>query len=244
MEGEKGLLARMLNRFMLSGSVPDPRAALLTQGGDHHLQVLMAAAWRLPTWVLWPPVLRALASRGDDVVAAAPLPAAAIAELWLRVAPTSYPGRDEAARLCLAAGLFVASASANDIHLQEDQRDKLWTAFLAAGAELPDEVAALVADALTPESDEEAWFRVDSEPVRKALMAPTSLVPMMLRHAQAAADLVLLGLLREPSGDGRPGPRARLWDRGPYQRSGPAAGERRHCFLCSSMLPRWRYRRC
>jgi hypothetical protein len=205
MEGEQGLLARMLNRFMLSGSVPDPRAALLTQGGDHHLQVLMAATWRLPIWVLWPPVLRALASRSDEVVATAPLPAAALAELWLRVAPTGYPGRDEAARLCLAAGRFVAGARANNIHLPEDQRDKLWTAFLAAGAELPDEVAALVADALTPESDEEAWFRVDSEPVRKALMAPTPLVPMMLRHPQPAADLVLVGLLREPTGEGHLG---------------------------------------
>lgn len=62
-----------------------------------------------------------------------------------------------------------------------------------------------MADALTPESDEEAWFRVDSEPVRKALMAPTPLVPMMLRHPQPAADLVLVGLLREPTGEGHLG---------------------------------------
>lgn len=199
LDGDQALLVRMLTRFMLSGSVPDPRAALLTQGGNHHLQVAMAALWRLPTWVLWPPVLRALASRREEVVAAAPLAAAAMAELWLKVAPSAYPGREEAARLGFAAGQFAAEAHANHIRLDDDQRDKLWNAFLASGAELPDEVVSFVRAALDSDPTEDGWRRMDSDTLRKALMAPASLVPMMLRHPRAAADLVLVGLLREPS---------------------------------------------
>lgn len=198
LDGDQALLPRMLNRFMLSGSVPDPRAALLTQGGDHHLQVAMATLWRLPTWVLWPPVLRALASRSDEVVAAAPLATAAMAELWLKVAPAAYPGREEAARLGFAAGRFAADAHLNHIRLDDDQRDKLWNAFLAAGAELPDEVVSFVTAALNPDLAADGWRRMDSDALRKALMASTPLVPMMQRHPQAAAELVVVGLLREP----------------------------------------------
>ena len=146
-ERDRSLLARMLNRFMLSGSVPDPRAALLTEGGDHQLQTMMAATWRLPTWVLWPPVLRALAAEAADAVAAAPLPVAALAELWLRVAPDGYPGHRDAAQLGFAAGEFAAGARQAGVHLDDDQRDKLWTAFLAAGSEMPGEVLGIALEA-------------------------------------------------------------------------------------------------
>lgn len=154
-EGDQGLLGRMLNRFMLIGSVPDPRAAVLTEGGDHQMQILMAATWRLPTWVLWPPVLRALAANAAQAVAAAPLPVAALAELWLRVAPDGSAGRDEAARLGFAAGEFAAGARGTGLYLDDDQRDKLWNAFLAAGAEMPDEVKDWVLDALRTQTQSE-----------------------------------------------------------------------------------------
>ena len=151
---EHRLLARMLNRFMLSGSVPDPRAAMITEGGDYQLQMILAATWRLPTWVLWPPVLRALAAEAAGAIAAAPLPVVALAELWLRVAPDGYPGRREAAQLGFAAGEFAASARQTGVYLDEDQRGKLWSAFLAAGAEMPEEVTGFVLEAFRDASAE------------------------------------------------------------------------------------------
>jgi hypothetical protein len=142
------LLARMLNRFSHSASVPDPRGAMVTMDGDPEMQTYMAATWRVPIWVLWPPVIRALASRGKETVRAAPLQVAAIVDRWLRSTPTGYAGRVEAAQLGYAAGAFLETAHESGVYFDEDQKIKIWEAFLAAGSELPDEVIAAALEVL------------------------------------------------------------------------------------------------
>lgn len=149
------LLARMLNRFGHSASVPDPRGALITMGGDPELQTYMAATWRVPIWVLWPPVIRALAAHLEEAVRAAPIQVAAIADRWLRLTPAGYVARAEAAQLGCAIGEFLETAYENGVYLDEDQKLKMWEAFLAAAAELPDEVPTAALEALRPAGEEE-----------------------------------------------------------------------------------------
>ena len=150
------LLARMLNRFSHIATVPDPRAALVTMGGDSELQTYMAATWRAPIWGLWPPVIGALASRAEEAVSAAPKQVAAIAEKWLTLTPPGYIARTAAAQLGYAVGVFTASAYDRGFYFDEDDRLKLWRAFLAAGAELPDEVTNAIVTALVAE-DRTEW---------------------------------------------------------------------------------------
>lgn len=148
------LLARMLNRFAHSASVPDPRGALVTMGGDPELQTYMAATWRVPIWVLWPPVIRALDTRLGEAVGAAPIQVAAIVDRWLRLTPAGYVARPEAAQLGYAIGAFLETAYENGVYLDEDQKLKLWEAFLAAAAELPDDVTTAALEALRPGGEE------------------------------------------------------------------------------------------
>src|SRR5438034_8378398 len=44
-----------------------------------------------------------------------------------------------------------------------------------------------------------AWRGADRESLRRALLSPTALAPMIIGHPEAAAELVLAALLREPS---------------------------------------------
>ena len=50
-----------------------------------------------------------------------------------------------------------------------------------------------------------SWRGADRESLRKMVMSPTALVPMILRHPQPAAELVLAALLREPAVQGHIG---------------------------------------
>ena len=49
------------------------------------------------------------------------------------------------------------------------------------------------------------WRGADRESLRKMVMSPTALVPMILRHPEPAAELVLAALLREPAEHGHLG---------------------------------------
>lgn len=144
------LLARMLNRFAHSASVPDPRGALVAMGGESVLQTYIAATWRVPIWVLWPPIIRVLAARPEEAARVAPIQVAAITDRWLRLTPAGYVARAEAAQLGYAVGEFLETAYENGVYLDENQKLKIWEAFLAAAAELPDEVTTAAVEALRP----------------------------------------------------------------------------------------------
>lgn len=155
--GDNGaVLARMLTRFAHITSVPDPRGALVTMGGDPELQTYMAATWRVPIWVLWPPVIRALTAHLEEAVKAAPVQVAAVVDRWLRLTPVGYDARQEAAQLGYALGAFLEASNANGVYLDEGQKIKIWEAFLAAAAELPDEVTSAALQVLRPDGEEGA----------------------------------------------------------------------------------------
>ena len=153
---ERGkLLARMLNRFAHVASVPDPRGAMISSGDTSGMAIYFAATWRIPLWVLWPPVIRALHAHAAEVVELVPLPLARVVEPWLRLSPAGFVARKEAAELAYALGKFLDGARDRQIYLDEDDSVKIWEAFLAAAAELPEEVGAGVVAMLGNANDAE-----------------------------------------------------------------------------------------
>lgn len=141
-DGGGALLVRLLNRFSHVASVPDPRGALLNDKPE--FATYLAATWRVPMWLLWPPVIRVLHAHIDEAVDLATLPVARIVDQWLRLSPTGYLLRGEAADLALALGAFLDGSRAQRMYFEDEQAIKIWEAFLAAGSERPDEVAAAV----------------------------------------------------------------------------------------------------
>ncbi len=145
------LLVRLLKRFLHSATVPDPRGAMIGSGREPQVAIHLAATWRMPIWVLWPPMLSVLSRHVDEAVLFSPLEVAEIATLWLRLAPAGSAGRAEAAQLAFALGPIADRGS----HSPTDEQ-KLWEAFLAAGADDPERVR-VSAEQMFGEEQADEW---------------------------------------------------------------------------------------
>jgi hypothetical protein len=155
---ERPLLSRLLTRFLYVASVPDPTTALFASEERPELQTYFETTWRVPIWVLWPPVIRVLAAHVQEALQAAPLQVAEIVDRWLRAPHAELPARDAAARLGLAIGQLGEADFADHRYRERDERIKLWRAFLAAGREMPEEVSALALRVLSnDEEEDETW---------------------------------------------------------------------------------------
>lgn len=150
--GDHPLLGRLLKRFLYVATVPDPMTGFFSSPQRPELQTYFEATWRVPIWILWPPVIHVLAAHVEDSLLAAPLQVAEIVDRWLRAPYPQLAARDAAAQIGLAIGQFAEASLKERRYFDRDERIKVWRAFLAAGRELPDEVAAL---ALTVFSNDE-----------------------------------------------------------------------------------------
>lgn len=147
------LLSRLLTRFLAVATVPDPRGALLF-GDQPGLRIHFDARNRVPLWPLWIPVLKTLGARAEQAVELAPAPAARVAELWLHYSEPTWPGRDDAAEIGLAAGRMIIEKRKDGMYFDKDFELALYRAALAAGAAAPARVLNLLGDALTVAQDE------------------------------------------------------------------------------------------
>jgi hypothetical protein len=139
------LLNRMLDRFLFAATLPDPRITALT--GSEAEAAEVEHLFRVPYWPYWRPMLMVLHARRAEVVRLAPLNAAKVCSLWLRVMPIELspgqpmPWRHEAAELAVAIGREIQAQSAE---FNATEQDKVaYEAVLWAAPELPDEVAEL-----------------------------------------------------------------------------------------------------
>jgi hypothetical protein len=141
------LLALMLERFMFTATLPDPRiGALLSETEDTgewgHL-------FRLPYWPYWGPMLTVLHAHRDDVARVVPHAAAKLCALWLKSVPVELgegrpmPWRRQAAELALAIGREVQALNAEGNYYSDGHDKTVYEAVLSAAPELPDEVAQL-----------------------------------------------------------------------------------------------------
>ena len=91
-------------------------------------------------------------------MAAAPKQVAVIAEKWLLgVIPQGYMVGGSPARLGYAVGVFLGFCYDRGFYFAEDDRVKLWRAFLAAGAELPEQITDAVVTGHLPREGRTRW---------------------------------------------------------------------------------------
>ena len=139
------LLALMLERFMFTATLPDPRiGALLSEteetGEWDHL-------FRLPYWPYWGPMLTVLHAHRDEVARVVPHAAAKLCALWLKSVPVelgegrAMPWRKQAAELAVAIGREVQALNAESNYYSKGHDKTVYEAVLAAAPDLPDEVA-------------------------------------------------------------------------------------------------------
>jgi hypothetical protein len=192
-----GLLVRLLRRFRFSATVPDARGiAVLADMPD--LAVYAAAQSRLPVWPLWLPVLRVLAAEQETAIASAATEVAAIADLWLRRTPDTWPARDQAAAIGLAIGQHIVAHFDGGGFFDDRAEAVLWRCVIAAGAVEPDAVATFLDTLLPPfDSQFEHSGQVTSRRhrghtgLRAALLDVDTVMPLLPASAQMARDLVL-----------------------------------------------------
>ncbi|WP_229403322.1 hypothetical protein [Micromonospora okii] len=194
---DSALLARLLRRFRFSATVPD--SSWITVFADMpDVAVYAAAQSRLPVWPLWLPVLRVLAAEHETAVASAAPEVAAIADLWLRHAPDTWPARDQAAVIGLAVGRHIVAHIAGGGYFDDRVEPVLWRCVIAAGAVKPDAVATFL-DALLPPVDSQLEHsgqvrgrqRRGQTGLRAALLDVDTVMPLLPASAQLARDLVL-----------------------------------------------------
>ncbi|MET8042457.1 hypothetical protein ABZU25_16545 [Micromonospora sp. NPDC005215] len=194
---DSALLARLLRRFRFSATVPDS-GWITVLADEPDLAVYAAAQSRLPVWPLWMPVLRVLAAEHETAVASAAPEVAAIADLWLRHAPDTWPARDQAAVIGLAVGRHIVTHIDGGGFFDDTVEPVLWRCVIAAGAVEPDAVATFL-DMLLPPVDSRLEHsgrvigrqRRGQTRLRAALLDVDTVMPLLPASAQMARDLVL-----------------------------------------------------
>jgi hypothetical protein len=137
------LLNRLLDRFMIVATLPDPRAALLS--GDQEQGKRLEHLFRLPYWPYWGPLLSALYTNRSDVVRLAPHKTARLCALWLRVIPPDFAPtwRKQAAELALGIAREIQARNAEGHYFSDREDRHAYEAALYAAPHFPEEVAAL-----------------------------------------------------------------------------------------------------
>ncbi len=149
------LLRRLLSRFLAYATLPDPQMIAIARA-ERLDEATARVKYRYPNLPYWPAVLRFLHTHRVDVVEAAPVEVARVAELWLQHVPVKIKLlRREAGELALALGerarRFRDSYSGGEYR----QRGLYYRVALAAAAELPDEVAGFALQASERLADED-----------------------------------------------------------------------------------------
>lgn len=145
--GSGGLLNRLLDRFMIVASLPDPRLAILS--GDREQATRLEHLYRIPFWPYWGPLLTVLHARRADVVRLAPYTAARICGLWLRAMPAELapgqpmPWRKQAAELAIEIAREIQARNAEGHYYSSGSDRDVYEAALYAAPIFPDAVAAL-----------------------------------------------------------------------------------------------------
>jgi hypothetical protein len=214
------LLKRLLGRLRLVATTPNEAMVSFFQMVDPTLESYARVANRDPIWPLWIPPLQVLAERLDQVVRLAPTSAAQVATIWLERTPENWPFRTEAARLALAVAVQMYELKRdNDVLIEGDPDEVAYQAFLAAAAELPDQVSDLalrLAGRRDPQlhrrgygGETEAWPEGPQGEVDdgfRDVCLKTAALQRLMRVRPAVVSEVLLGLLIEEPRERRQSP--------------------------------------
>ena len=156
------LLNRLLRRFLHIATVPGAPQEL--RGFDHALALYFEAKFRTPIYGLWHPMAGFLHSHLKRVADLVSPTVAEVCEIWLTKTPPQLPGgiptplRKEFAEIALAtARALQVEQGKRTIYFGDGERP-IYSATLAGGWDLPDDVAtwALEMAQRRPQSEEVA----------------------------------------------------------------------------------------
>ncbi len=142
-DDEGASLRRFLARFLHAATMADPRLSVSIEDEDSALAVHVRAAFPIPYWPLWIPVLQVLWAHHEAAIELAGIRLLRIVDLWLREMPVEFhgAGRAEAARIALASGTRMIERLEDDWRQDSESERLCWRALLGSVNELPDEVA-------------------------------------------------------------------------------------------------------
>jgi hypothetical protein len=164
------LLNRLLDRFLIVATLPDPRAAVLSD--DPETAAKFEHLFRIPFWPYWGPLLTVLHGRRDDVVRLAPYKAARLCELWLRVMPGDFAPiwRKDAAEIALEIAREIQARNAEDRFTSGPGDRIVYQAALYAAAFFPDAVSSLSLE-LAGRKNPPCWGIPGSMPEWRSLLS-------------------------------------------------------------------------
>ena len=206
-------LRRFLARFLHAATMADPRLSASIEDEDPALAVHVRAAFPIPYWPLWMPVLRVLWAHHEAAIELAGIRLLRVVDLWLRTMPVEFPGagRVEAARIALASGTRMIERL-EDNWRQDSEFERLcWRALLGSVNELPDEVAEATERLLHHEVEVRRptlglpGGRVKRVIVerdfREVCLSPDGLAPVMAARPTLAQSILLACLAPEEIDD-------------------------------------------
>jgi hypothetical protein len=141
------LLRRLLDRFLIVASLPDPRMAALAD--DQEQMARLQHLLRIPFWPYWGPLLTVLHARRGDVARLAPYGAARVCALWLRTTPDELgplqpmPWRTQAAELALDIAREIQARNAEGHYFSAGNDREVYEAALYAAPLFPEAAASL-----------------------------------------------------------------------------------------------------
>jgi hypothetical protein len=179
--GEGELLRRLLERFLRSATVPNPRAmqviAKLKEGAGDDLKTWAATEYRIPQITYWPALLVILHNHRNDVARLAPGEAGRVAQLWLLYTTPNFPFRREAAEIGLTTAQHVhqvledrqsrrhLSDGLDEWSLCNEAEPHVYVAALIAAPILPNEVTAFALQAAARGADSQVHKPVEPDVV-------------------------------------------------------------------------------
>jgi len=185
------LLKKLLDRFLIVATVPDPRIATIVGNSGEASQFEHLV--RIPYWLYWPPVLAVLLKHREDVARVVPHAAANVCEMWLRVSPDMMPFRRHIAELAIDIAREIQARNEESNYFSGSTDRKVYEAMLYGAPLAPDRAAALCLELAArrdvsqdvKERAEQAHEKRRQERAKQApSKAPPPLPPMLGRSSR------------------------------------------------------------
>ena len=134
------IIKRMLRRFIMLATLPDPFAVALLKSQEVS-DPLVKAKYRVPNQIYWPAVLQFIFDNKEKIIPKAPVEIAKIINLWLTKTETGYVLRKE----CAEVGLILAENcyNARDDYgsMYQNEKKLFYSVGLLGAEEIPDKIA-------------------------------------------------------------------------------------------------------
>ena len=214
------LLARLIGRFLVFATLPEPRMIQFGQALGEDTKKI-AALYRCPNWPYWPPLITFLHENRTSVVPCMPVMLERLLRLWLDYTDLGGPLRDLAAELALDVGRLCISGRS------KEQKKRFLELALLVARDLESQVIELVLEAVerttSPgeygmpsflQSVDEESLKIASRPgpfrpsnlvreyASETILEASALKPMMTSRPDMARELILACLITPCNGPG------------------------------------------